>query len=280
MRRLLLLVFLSPLFMAGPVAAEGFFLEPPRIGTGGVTQLHWVGETPFMALVRYRDTVLRFWPDAHGASLLLGADLEQEEGIYPLLLVAVDRLGKASFSRLELTVEQVERPQEALILPKSMVHPDAAARKRIAQERTQLKELYARSLRPPQATSLQLPLQAEVSSPFGLGRILNGVQRSPHAGIDFRAASGTLIKAAAAGDVLLVDDLYYTGRTILLDHGQGLLTLYAHLSSSRVTEGETVKIGAPIGRVGNSGRSTGAHLHWGVRLRGDRIDPLGLTAPK
>jgi len=116
-----------------------------------------------------------------------------------------------------------------------------------------------------------------VSSPFGLRRILNGKPRSPHSGVDFRSSRGTPIRSAAAGVAVFAGDLYYTGKTVVLDHGDGLYTLYAHLESIDCRTGERLKDGDIVGKVGSSGRSTGPHLHWGCKLRGDRIDPLALV---
>jgi murein DD-endopeptidase MepM/ murein hydrolase activator NlpD len=116
-----------------------------------------------------------------------------------------------------------------------------------------------------------------VSSPFGLRRILNGQPKSPHAGVDFRSPAGTAVRAAARGRVAFAGELYYTGRTVILDHGEGLFSLYAHLQTLACSPEAVLEAGTVLGTVGSTGRSTGPHLHWGVKLRGDRLDPLALT---
>jgi len=122
------------------------------------------------------------------------------------------------------------------------------------------------------------PVTGPVSGVFGSQRILNGKPKNPHNGTDIAAAEGTVIVAPADGVVALVhDDMFYTGETLMLDHGLGLTSVYAHMSAILVKQGELVKKGAPIGRVGKTGRVTGAHLHWGVTLGRTHLDPALLA---
>ncbi len=139
-----------------------------------------------------------------------------------------------------------------------------------------LSSLFADSASPPLWGGFRRPVDDPFGSTFGLRRILNGQPRAPHAGIDFRSPRGTPVRASGRGRVAFVGDLYFTGRTVILDHGAGLFSLYAHLERSRCRTGELLEGGAILGEVGSSGRSTGPHLHWGFKLRGDRIDPLAL----
>ncbi|MBK3332555.1 M23 family metallopeptidase [Persephonella atlantica] len=113
-----------------------------------------------------------------------------------------------------------------------------------------------------------------ISTPFGAYRIINGKKRSVHWGTDFRAPEGTPVYASLSGKVVLAQELFYTGKTVVIDHGKGLFTLYAHLSHISVREGQMVKGGKIIGKVGSTGRSTGPHLHFGVYLKGIRVDPV------
>ncbi len=108
---------------------------------------------------------------------------------------------------------------------------------------------------------------------FGARRFFNGQPRSPHSGADYAAAEGTPVRAVAAGTVVLADDLFFSGRSLFVDHGDGLISMYFHLSEALPGEGEEVRRGETIGRVGQTGRATGPHLHFGVRWRGARIDP-------
>ncbi len=113
-----------------------------------------------------------------------------------------------------------------------------------------------------------------VSTPFGAKRIINGKKRSVHWGVDFKAPEGTEVFASLSGKVVLARELFYTGKTVVIDHGMGLHTLYAHLSKITVKEGQNVKGGQVIGKVGSTGRSTGPHLHFGIYLGGIRVDPF------
>ncbi len=115
-------------------------------------------------------------------------------------------------------------------------------------------------------------------SPFGLRRFFNGQPRSPHSGIDLRAKDGTPIKSPNNGRIALVRDCYLSGNTVVVDHGGGLFTLYAHLSRVNVKQGQMVKKGEVIGLAGSTGRVTGPHLHWGVSLMGMRVDPQQFMA--
>ena len=118
-----------------------------------------------------------------------------------------------------------------------------------------------------------IPAEGRLSGNFGLRRFFNGKPRSPHAGLDVAVARGTPIKASAPGKVLAVDDYFFNGKTVFLDHGNGLITMYCHLDQSEVKTGDMVSKGQPIALSGQSGRATGPHLHWSVILNGAMVDP-------
>lgn len=122
--------------------------------------------------------------------------------------------------------------------------------------------------------ALESPVKAPISSVFGSRRIINGEARSPHKGVDFAAPRGTLVYAAGSGEIVESANYFYTGNTVVVDHGQGFQTLYCHLDVIYVTVGQTVASGVPIGTVGITGRATGPHLHFGVSLNNVRVDPV------
>jgi len=176
--------------------------------------------------------------------------------------------------KLNFTVIDKTYPTQNLIIENArLVNPTAADRQRIEKETQAMQSLLNRFSNEPQVSRLQLPLKGRKSSSFGVRRILNGQARNPHSGMDIAAAQGTPILAAAAGTVVLTEDLFYTGNTVVIDHGQGLTTLYAHLHSVDTELGAIITANQQIGTVGATGRATGPHLHWSVGLNGSWVNP-------
>ncbi len=151
--------------------------------------------------------------------------------------------------------------------------PEDAAR--AAREREHLGEVLGRftTAFEPAALRLQPPVDGPRSSSFGLRRVFNGQPRSPHSGMDIAAPTGAPVRSAAAGEVVDVGDYFFSGGCVIVDHGRGFMSLYAHLSAFDTEPGRTVQAGTPIARVGATGRVTGPHLHFGVILNGHSVDP-------
>ena len=156
----------------------------------------------------------------------------------------------------------------------SKVELSAADEARADRELAVIQELK-RHWRAAQNTDLAfiLPAKGRLTGRFGLRRFFNEEPRSPHAGLDVAVARGTPVKASAQGQVLAVDDYFFNGRTIFVDHGNGLITMYCHLERIDVKPGDTVRKGQRIGLSGKTGRATGPHLHWSVVLNGVMVDP-------
>ncbi len=170
--------------------------------------------------------------------------------------------------------DKAYKTQRLTITNKRKVNPNAEDMKRIIKE----KKLIASALdhwddNPASHLTFIAPIEGPRSSSFGLRRIFNGQPRRPHSGMDIAAATGTPIIAPADGTVINVGDYFFNGNSVFIDHGQGLITMYIHLDSISVKEGDQLARGDVIGTVGETGRVTGPHLHWGVSLNDARVDP-------
>lgn len=159
------------------------------------------------------------------------------------------------------------------------VNPSQADLERIALEARLTKAALATPWRPSAIPPLPLiqPIQGRISSTFGLRRFFNGQARSPHRGIDIAAPKGTPIASAADGIVVELGNFFYSGNTLFIDHGQGVVTMYGHMNTIVVNKGQMVSKGQTIGTVGMTGRATGPHLHWAVSLNNTLINPLLLV---
>ncbi len=208
---------------------------------------------------------------------LIGIDMSTSPATYEIKVIATDGDNRVYSSALSLRVEKVDFGTQVLSLPPDMVDLDAKTLERVNQEARKLQALFQifRDERLWEGVFIR-PVEGEISTGFGLNRIINGQQRSQHTGVDLRAEKGTSVLASNHGVVVLVDELFFTGKSVLLDHGWGLYSMYFHLSEVLVKEGNLVRTGAILGRVGSTGRSTGPHLHWGIRINGARVDPFAL----
>lgn len=170
--------------------------------------------------------------------------------------------------------------QRITIKDQRKVDPSAQDLKRIHRESRVMQAAFT-AWRAQDDVPMQFDLPAEgpVSSPFGLRRIFNGQARNPHSGLDIAARAGSPIRAPAAGRVTAVGNYFFDGNTVLIDHGQGLVTMYCHMQKIVVKKGQRLARGEMIGLVGQTGRATGPHVHWGVSLNNARVDPALFLAP-
>ena len=176
---------------------------------------------------------------------------------------------------LTFTVGSKKYPEQRITLKNQrQVNPNPADLKRIDAELAEQLKAY-RSFSPnlPSNLLLDKPVNGPLSSKFGVRRFFNGEERNPHSGLDFAANSGTPIKAPAAGKVILIGDYFFNGKTVFVDHGQGLISMFCHLSAIGVKVGDELPRGGVLGKVGATGRATGPHLHWNVSLNDARVDP-------
>jgi murein DD-endopeptidase MepM/ murein hydrolase activator NlpD len=209
---------------------------------------------------------------------LVGIDLDVAAGAYP---AAIDgRAGSATLqTTYRFTVRSKRFPTRTLTVDPAFVNPPAEMEDRIVREAAELEQIWTRSsLERLWEDPFVPPVRRAATSAFGSRSVFNGIARSPHAGADFPSPTGTPIAAPNAGRVVLARDLYFSGNTVVLDHGLGLFSLLAHLSVVNVREGDRISAGQVIGKVGATGRVTGPHLHWAVRLAGARVDPVAVLA--
>src|SRR5688572_6698671 len=164
--------------------------------------------------------------------------------------------------------QRIDMPPEQADLPPEQLARYEKEREHLAKVLRTFTEIAPADL------SLLQPVPGRRSGSFGSRRVINGVPRAPHGGLDIAAPTGTPVVAAAAGRVVEAGEYLFLGRTIILDHGQGLLTLYSHLSAMHVAAGGVVAAGATIGEVGATGRATGPHLHFSVYLNAASVDPV------
>lgn len=176
---------------------------------------------------------------------------------------------------LDFTVNDKSYPTQKLTVPPKMVDLDPATAERVRGEQVRIRRALAR-YRPAESPfpwPLALPAIGPTSSPFGLRRVFNGESRNPHSGLDIAVGEGEPVHVPAAGIVVEIGDFYFNGNSVFVDHGGGLISMYCHLSRIGVHVGETLAPGQILGQVGHTGRATGPHLHWGIALNGNLVDP-------
>jgi murein DD-endopeptidase MepM/ murein hydrolase activator NlpD len=173
------------------------------------------------------------------------------------------------------TVGSKKYPEQRITLKnKRQVNPDPADLKRIEGELAEQIAAY-RTFTPATPSNLLLdkPVNGPLSSKFGVRRFFNGEERNPHAGLDFAVPAGTPIKSPAAGKVILTGNYFFNGNTVFVDHGQGFISMFCHMSKIDVKVGDAVPRGGVVGKVGATGRATGPHMHWNISLNDARVDP-------
>ncbi len=222
-----------------------------------------------------------FYPGSgpHTWQGLIGIDPEIKAGRIGIGLLTVGVDGKPVREEFSLDVRSKAFPTRRLSVEERYVTPPKEVEERIRTESRRVEDIFSAF------TDAKLwhgpfvvPVSAPASSGFGRRTILNGQPRSPHWGTDFNADPDTPVEAPNSGRIVLAADLYFSGNTVIIDHGLGLYSFLAHMSHISVAEGAEVRTGQVLGKVGATGRVTGPHLHWSLRLAGVRVDPLSLVA--
>ncbi|HXM15431.1 MAG TPA: M23 family metallopeptidase [Candidatus Eremiobacteraceae bacterium] len=278
-------------------------VKPAKVDCGGGVELRVSSASPaqgtlLVAEVRsaktlsditgkFTDRDISFW-QATGANIpkginvrraLLGVDLEQAAGDYKLNVTGKSADGAALACEAPIAVRIGKFPTERLKVAPNFVEPNPEQAAKAAEDQKKLRALYA-TVTPEKFWTgpFRIPLDGvKTGGNFGKRRVLNGKSNSPHSGVDLPSPTGTPVHAAQSGRVVLAEELYFAGNTVIIDHGFGIYTLYGHFSEIDAKVGDEVKVGDIIGKVGATGRVTGPHLHWGLEVDRARVNALEIV---
>jgi murein DD-endopeptidase MepM/ murein hydrolase activator NlpD len=260
---------------------------PARAVQGGLLRLEVHRQTALASMTgewTAREAVrsVPFWRDARYKNLFhgfLGIDLAQPAGKYELKLNVQLEASDSVSCAVPVSVVPGKFPEEKLTVAPKYVEPNPEDTKRANEEQERLRAIFA-TVTPDKlwAGAFRLPLPGiHTAHNFGRRRVLNGTPGSSHSGVDIPAPARTPIHASQRGRVVLAENLYFSGNTVVIDHGLGVYTLYGHMEKIAVKAGDAVAAGAVIGRVGSTGRATGPHLHWGLSVDDSRVNALDIV---
>jgi hypothetical protein len=209
----------------------------------------------------------------------IGLDLGMEAGTYPVEISVLYADGSHENVNREIKILSKTFPVKKLWVKQEFVTPPPEVQDRIKTEAAILKDVFSiYTVEWLGNGGFIIPTDGEVNPNFGERRIFNNKPRSSHSGVDISSPLRTTVRASNAGRIVLAHNLYFAGKTVIIDHGLGVFSLYCHFSKIGTTAGVFVKKGEVIGEVGATGRVTGPHLHWGIKVSGSRIDPFSLLS--
>jgi hypothetical protein len=268
----LTIIFYLPLFSFRADAFQAM-VSPTEISPGDAFIIRIEGaENPGSPSAEINKKPLYFSGCGGGCFIAVGAvGIDTEPGDHTVLVSA-----DAHETTLTLIVKPVEFPTINLSLPKEQVFLKPEDQARANREAERLSSIWNKVTERLWEGNFIRPIENEVSTVFGVKRIMNREKTSIHRGVDFRGKRGEKVRAFNTGRVVLADDLFYGGNTLVLDHGQGIYSIYMHLSKFNVKIKDIVSKGSVIGRIGSSGRATGPHLHFGVKIHNINSNPLSL----
>jgi murein DD-endopeptidase MepM/ murein hydrolase activator NlpD len=258
--------------LSAPLSTQGSLLLADVHSATPLAQVH--GE--------WDSREVTFWREGQRGDVwraLVGVDLEKAAGDFPLKITAQPPEGEPVNCEANVAVRAGHFPTESLHVEKQFVEPDPEQAKRVEEEGQRLHKIFD-TVTPERLWRgrFRVPLNGVTTGGnFGRRRILNGEPRSPHTGVDFPAPTGTPVHASQRGRVVLAEPLFFSGNTVIVDHGLGVYTLYAHLSEISVKPGDLVDPSAVLGKVGATGRVTGPHLHWGLTVNKARVNALQIV---
>ena len=268
----------AELRLSAPDTAQGTLLLVEVRTPGPVSEIH----------AKWNDRDVPFWKDAGNAKngsaedvrrALIGVDLEKPAGKYSLSVDAQLANGARVSCEASVGVEQGHFATESLTVKKQFVEPNPEQEARAKAEQQRLREIYD-TVTPERLWDgpFRMPLVGDFKgSNFGKRRVLNGHPGAPHGGTDFPAPTGTPVHASQRGRVVLAEELFFSGNTVVIDHGLGIYTFYCHFSEIAAKVGDVVEAGTVIGKVGATGRVTGPHLHWALEVQRARVSALDIV---
>jgi murein DD-endopeptidase MepM/ murein hydrolase activator NlpD len=262
----------------GRPAAKVPATKPTEIFQGDIVELRIPGVGLTTVEGRMGKATIPFYSTGSGYyTALVGADLEAKPGLATVFVKGTTSTGVPRDSQMTLLIKPKSFKKESFSVAAEFDQLSRETIERIRQDQEEFSRAFMTSA--PERLwegPFLLPVSSEISSPFGYRRVINGTPRVPHTGVDLKAALGTEVLAANHGRVALLGDYFFSGHSLVLDHGGGLYTMYFHLSEFKVAMGTVVRKGDVIGLSGMTGRVTGPHLHWGARINGARVDPFEL----
>jgi hypothetical protein len=276
----LLIVLISP-FIGSPylnaMSKPEIYLSSDRISKGDLILIRINAEKGQKVRVKWRGKEIFLIPNPDATSWrgFLAVDLDSKSGHYKAVVTV-----SPSGYKEQLDIEVVDKDYGVrnLTLPEAMVTLDEETLKRVRKESDIINGLW----KLPASAAVWsgffiMPIEGEVAGAFGTRSIINNQPRSPHTGVDLKGEEGAPVKAVNDGKVILICDHFFSGKSIFLDHGAEVISMCFHLQEVDVKEGDMVRRGQVIGLVGSTGRATGPHLHWGMRVNGARVNPLSLV---
>jgi len=280
---ILLLFIFTPFLLGGELQISH---QARSVAQGEAVLLSVTSDAPLdKVTAEVFDKKFPLFPDTNQTSWkgIVAIDLACKPGSYKVMVKgwAGNDNSLAGEETYPLKVAGKKFAERRLKVAKKYVSPPQAEMERINREAAATKKLFKLNTQDRfWDGDFIKPVPGGVTSPFGRKNFVNDQPRSPHSGVDLRGAVGTPVKTPASGKVILADDLYFAGNTVMVDHGFGLISYFCHLSKTNVKPGDMVSQGEVIGLVGSTGRVTGPHLHWTVKLLGLRVDPLSVLALK
>lgn len=262
------------------ISDEIIFLEYRDIAPGEVIKVS-IKKMPSIesAQVKFLGEKYEFAEKEDVLFCLIGLDLDIDIGMHPLNIYIFKQDGHFEIKKREINVHDKEFPVKKLWVKEEFVTPPENVLERIRRESELTREIYSiYSSEWNVSGNFIIPVQGKIFPNFGEKRFFNNKPRSQHSGIDIASPQGTPVKASNSGKVVLATHLYFSGNTVIIDHGLGVFSIYCHFSEITVDSGQRVKKGEIIGKIGATGRVTGPHLHWSIKIRGTRVDPNSLLS--